>query len=141
MRTDARPEQLIGKQVRYLVWHRLLQKIFTVIAIHLPIEAQQVAAQISDTGALPAQVDIHPRAWKAAIEPGFRELVAIFETRHEFIHGAHYKMRARPGNATGSKNTGFKTGGHGQPQILRLRNKIFLPITFEYHGFLYPFPA
>jgi len=76
---DALAKQLMGNQVRHFVGDGLLEEIFTVFAVQLRIEAQQVFVQMGDTGFLPAQLEADDGAFEGAFEKHFSLLETVFD--------------------------------------------------------------
>ena len=88
MRADTLAIQGMGDQVRGLVRYRLQQEIITMVAVHLAIEAQQVAIQVGYARLLAAQVKGNLGTLEGSAEMLFGVLIAVFQAMQYLIHAA-----------------------------------------------------
>jgi hypothetical protein len=71
----------------------LLKKVLSVILIHLPIEAKQVACKVRHSGALSLEIDSDLRPHEASTEVRFGKLVTLFEAGEDRFHAASIRLK------------------------------------------------
>ena len=85
---NARAVECMSQQMGYFMGHCLLEKMCVVFLVELPIEAQQITLQIGNTGLLTAQIKSDLGALKGTFEVLFSQLIAVFQSVQNMVHGA-----------------------------------------------------